>query len=65
MAVSANRLELLQIADAVAREKAIDRKIVLKNPQAHRHEGGRTLAEARTVRTYPSNDRPLIAAGMN
>ena len=27
--VSANRLELLQIADAVAREKSIDRKIVL------------------------------------
>src|SRR6516165_2438538 len=27
--VSANRLELLQIADAVAREKAIDRKMVL------------------------------------
>src|SRR5213596_4262510 len=27
MAVSANRLELLQIADAVAREKAIDRVI--------------------------------------
>ncbi len=29
MAVSANRLELLQIADAVAREKVIDRQIVL------------------------------------
>lgn len=29
MAVSANRLELLQIADAVAREKSIDREIVL------------------------------------
>ena len=29
MAVSANRLELLQIADAVAREKAIDRVIVV------------------------------------
>jgi transcription termination/antitermination protein NusA len=29
MAVSANRLELLQIADAVAREKAIDRVIVI------------------------------------
>src|ERR1700738_3772716 len=28
-AVSANRLELLQIADAVAREKAIDRSIVI------------------------------------
>jgi len=29
MAVSANRLELLQIADAVAREKSIDKSIVL------------------------------------
>ena len=29
MAVSANRLELLQIADAVAREKNIDREVVL------------------------------------
>ncbi|GIL02237.1 MAG: transcription termination/antitermination protein NusA [Alphaproteobacteria bacterium] len=30
MAVSANRLELLQIADAVAREKSIDRQIVIQ-----------------------------------
>ena len=29
MAISANRLELLQIADAVAREKSIDRNIVI------------------------------------
>ena len=29
MVVSANRLELLQIADAVAREKSIDRMIVV------------------------------------
>jgi hypothetical protein len=29
-AVSANRLELLQIADAVAREKVIDKSIVLQ-----------------------------------
>ena len=29
VAVSANRLELLQIADAVAREKTIDRGIVI------------------------------------
>ena len=29
MAISANRLELLQIVDAVAREKSIDRTIVL------------------------------------
>ena len=31
MAVSANRLELLQIADAVAREKSISREIVLQS----------------------------------
>ena len=31
MAVSANRLELLQIADAVAREKGIEREIVLQS----------------------------------
>ena len=34
MAVSANRLELLQIADAVAREKVIDRQIVLAAMEA-------------------------------
>ena len=28
-AVSANRLELLQIADAVAREKSIDKQVVI------------------------------------
>ena len=28
--ISANRLELLQIADAVAREKSIDREIVIE-----------------------------------
>jgi N utilization substance protein A len=33
MAVSANRLELLQIADAVAREKSIDRMIVIDSMQ--------------------------------
>ena len=31
MAISANRLELLQIADAVAREKSIDRAIVIES----------------------------------
>ena len=33
MAVSANRMELLQIADAVAREKSIDRMIVIEAMQ--------------------------------
>ena len=32
--VSANRLELLQIADALAREKSIDRKIVEAKPKS-------------------------------
>jgi len=31
MAISANRLELLQIADAVAREKSIERSIVIES----------------------------------
>ena len=31
MAIAANKLELLQIADAVAREKSIDRQIVLES----------------------------------
>ena len=30
MAISANRLELIQIADAVAREKSIDKSIVIQ-----------------------------------
>jgi N utilization substance protein A len=33
MAISANRLELLQIADAVAREKSIDRMVVIEAMQ--------------------------------
>ncbi len=33
VAVSANRLELLQIADAVAREKSIDKMVVIEAMQ--------------------------------
>ena len=40
MAVSANRLELLQIADAVAREKSIDRGIVIAAMEDAIAEGG-------------------------
>jgi len=40
MAVSANRLELLQIADAVAREKSIDRQIVLDLDGGRHPESG-------------------------
>ena len=42
MAVSANRLELLQIADAVAREKSIDRLIVLKSMEDAIQKGARS-----------------------
>ena len=39
MAVSANRLELLQIADAVAREKSIDKQIVISRDGGGDPEG--------------------------
>jgi hypothetical protein len=55
MAVSANRLELLQIADAVAREKSIDRGIVIaamedaiakaNMPQLIKRPGGQPVVE--------------------
>ncbi len=40
MAVSANKLELLQIADAVAREKSIDRSIVIAAMEDAIAQGG-------------------------
>ena len=43
MAVSANRLELLQIADAVAREKVIDKQIVLDAYSSFSDELGRLV----------------------
>src|SRR3954463_9883963 len=43
MAISANRLELLQIADAVAREKSIDRSIVIESME----DGLQTAAGSR------------------
>ena len=43
MAVSANRLELLQIADAVAREKAIDRQIVLSSMEDALQKAARSV----------------------
>jgi len=49
MAVSANRLELLQIADAVAREKSIEREIVIE-----------AIEEAITSRGMPW--RPMAAS---
>ena len=43
MAVSANRLELLQIADAVAREKSISRDIVLSSMEDALQKAARSL----------------------
>jgi len=48
MAVSANRLELLQIADAVAREKSIDRMIVLDAMQDAIQKAARSRYGAET-----------------
>ena len=44
-AVSANKLELLQIADAVAREKSIDRGIVITAMEDAIAKGGSTLRD--------------------
>ena len=48
MAVSANRLELLQIADAVAREKSIDRMIVIASMQDAIEKAAKTRYGAET-----------------
>jgi N utilization substance protein A len=48
MAVSANRLELLQIADAVAREKSIDRVIVIESMQDAIEKAAKTRYGAET-----------------
>ena len=53
--ISANRLELLQIADAVAREKSIDRKIVIAG-DGGRDPEGREVALRRRER-HPLRDR--------
>ena len=45
--ISANRLELLQIADAVAREKSIDRKIVLQSMEDAIQKIGRASCRER------------------
>src|SRR5215213_4989950 len=48
MAVSANRLELLQIADAVAREKSIDRIVVIEAMQDAIEKAARSRYGAET-----------------
>ena len=58
-AVSANKLELLQIADAVAREKSIDRSIVISaNGGCHRQGGSRALRLRRRTCMPRSIRRP-------
>ena len=57
MAVSANRLELLQIADAVAREKSIDRQIVLSSMEEAIQKAGPARATVRRPRCAPRSTR--------
>ena len=56
MAVSANRLELLQIADAVAREKSIDKQIVI-DAWRTRSRRRRARATARRPTSAPRSTR--------
>ena len=59
MAVSANRLELLQIADAVARDKSIDRSIVLASMEDAMQKAARSRDGARPqTKTRMPNARP-------
>ena len=58
MAVSANRLELLQIADAVAREKSIERTIVVA-PLPNRKRNFRSSVERSIVPV--SEPVPVVA----
>ena len=44
-AISANRLELLQIADAVAREKSIERSVVLAAMEDEHHAMSEALVQ--------------------
>ena len=65
MAVSANRLELLQIADAVAREKSIDRMIVIESMQDAIEKAAKTRYGAETnVRAETDNGPFIGTAGM-
>ena len=56
MAVSANRLELLQIADAVARDKSIDKSVVLTAMEEAMQRAAKALELAK------SNGRNQIAS---
>ncbi len=53
-AIAANRLELLQIADAVARDKSIDKQVVL----AAMEEAMQRAAAIPTPRLATSSPRP-------
>jgi len=57
MAVSANRLELLQIADAVAREKSIDRMIVIQSMQDAMEKAAKTKYGSETEIRVEINPR--------
>jgi N utilization substance protein A len=58
MAVSANRLELLQIADAVAREKSIDRGIVIAAMEDAIQKAARSRYGSETEVRAEINPRP-------
>ena len=62
MAVSANRLELLQIADAVAREKSIDRQIVIAAMEDAIQKAARSTVNIHSEKRSRTND-PLVPAG--
>ena len=57
-AISANRLELLQIADAVARDKSIDKQVVLAAMEEAMRAPPRPITVPRTTSRSISTPRP-------
>ena len=49
MAISANRTELLQIADAVARDKSIDKSVVLHAMEDAMQRAGKAVGERMSI----------------
>jgi hypothetical protein len=52
MSISANRLEILQIADSVAREKSIDKEIVIQAMEHALQKAARSRAAADRIRPH-------------
>ena len=63
--ISANRLELLQIADAVAREKSIPREIVLQSMEDALQKAARSLEIGRDTSTVHVRPEQVVEIALD